>query len=205
MPRPLATSTLVQEQLGFALNRLGRRDEAEDVLRVLIESRGPSSETCGLLGRVFKDRMEDALRNGSRAEAQGHLDRAIATYLQGFEADWRDAYPGINAVTLMEIRQPPDERRHDLLPVVRYSAQRRIASGKADYWDYATLLEAAVLAGDEHAAEQTLGDALAVMRENWEAKTTADNLNRIRRSREERGAAPEWASSIEDTLRTAAT
>ena len=105
----------------------------------------------------------------------------------------------------MEIRQPPDERRHDLLPVVRYAAQRRIASGKADYWDYATLLEAAVLAGDEDGARRALGDALAVMRENWEAGTTADNLGRIRQSREKRSAAPTWAGSIEDELRAAAT
>ena len=64
MPRPLASSTLVQEQLSFALNRLGRRDEAEDILRQLIENRGPSSETCGLLGRVYKDRIEDAFTRG---------------------------------------------------------------------------------------------------------------------------------------------
>jgi tetratricopeptide (TPR) repeat protein len=205
MPAPIATSALVQEQLGFAFNRLGRRDEAEDTLRRVIETRGPSSETCGLLGRVYKDRMEDALAKGANAEARGHLDRAIATYLQGFEADWRDAYPGINAVTLMEIREQPDERRHGLLPVVRYSAQRRLASGLADYWDYATLLEADVLALDEAAAQQALGDALAMMREGWEASSTADNLGRIRRSREARGNSPAWAKGIEDSLRAAAT
>jgi len=201
MPAPIASSALVQEQLGFALNRLHRRDDAEDTLRRLIESRGPSSETCGLLGRVYKDRMEDAISRGADAEARGHLDRAIAAYVQGFEADWRDAYPGINAVTLMEIRQPPDERRHELLPVVRYAAQRRIASGMADYWDHATLLEAAVLAADEDAATQALGDALAVMREGWEGESTADNLARIRRSREQRGTAPTWAKKVEDSLR----
>jgi tetratricopeptide (TPR) repeat protein len=205
MPAPLASSALVQEQLGFALNRLGRGDDAEHTLRQLIEARGPSSETCGLLGRVYKDRMEDALNRGADAEAQGQLDRAIKTYLQGFEADWRDAYPGINAVTLMELREPPDERRHELLPVVRYAAQRRLASGLADYWDYATLLEADVLAENEEGARQALGDALAAKREGWEAESTADNLAKIRRVREQRGTAPAWATEIEDALRSAAT
>jgi hypothetical protein len=31
------------------------------------------------------------------------LDKAIYAYLRGFETDWRDAYLGINAVTLMVI------------------------------------------------------------------------------------------------------
>ena len=32
-----------------------------------------------------------------------------------------------------------------VIPVVRYSVERRIAGGKADYWDWATLLEIEVL------------------------------------------------------------
>jgi hypothetical protein len=34
----------------------------------------------------------------------GLLDRAIDAYRRGVEVDWRDAYPGINALTLMECR-----------------------------------------------------------------------------------------------------
>ena len=69
--------------------------------------------------------------------------------MRGFEADWRDAYPGINAVTLMELCDPPDPRQQQLLPVVAYAVERRIAAGKPDYWDHATRLELAVLARDE--------------------------------------------------------
>jgi hypothetical protein len=85
--------------------------------------------------------------NGPRTlrSAKGYLDKAIKMYLQGFEADWRDAYPGINAITLMELRNPPDDRRKELVPVVRYAVQRKIEKGKPDYWDYASLLELAVL------------------------------------------------------------
>src|SRR5450432_2295187 len=152
MSPPLAETVLVREQLGLALNRLKRRDEAEDVLTRLIEQRGPSSETLGILGRVFKDRWEDARNSGDEILAQGYLEKAIEVYLAGFEADWRDAFPGINAVTLMEIKDPPDERRLAILPVVRYSVERKIAKGKPDYWDYATLLELAVMAGDRDGA-----------------------------------------------------
>ncbi len=201
MARPLAVSVLVQEQLALALNRAGQGERAVEVLTALLERRGPSSETCGILGRVYKDRWEAASARGERLLAQALLDKAIAAYVQGFEADWRDAYPGINAVTLMELREPPDPRREQLLPVVSYAVERRIAAGRADYWDYATRLELAVLAGDEQRAASALGDALAVMREPWEAKTTLRNLRLIRGARERRNAATPWAQELEETLK----
>jgi tetratricopeptide (TPR) repeat protein len=200
LAKPLAATVMVQEQLGMALNRLGRRQEAEQVLVDLIARRGPSSETCGILGRVYKDQSADAQADGEKFLARGFLDRAIATYLQGFEADWRDAYPGINAVTLMELREPPDPRQGMLLPVVRYAAERRIAAGTPDYWDHATLLEIAVLGRDQEVAADALGKALAAVREPWEPESTANNLSMIRRARERRGNADAWAKEIEDEL-----
>jgi hypothetical protein len=82
--------------------------------------------------------------------------KAINAYVNGFESDWRDAYPGINAVQLMELREPPDPRRTELLPVVTYSVKRRIESKQPDYWDYATLLELAMLDSDEQTAMNVL-------------------------------------------------
>ena len=58
---------MIQEQLGLALNRAGCGDEAEEVLLGLLERRGPSSETYGILGRVYKDRWETALSQGQTA------------------------------------------------------------------------------------------------------------------------------------------
>ena len=52
MPAVVRRTPPIREKHAFALNRLGRRDEAEDILRQLIVERGPDSETCGLLGRV---------------------------------------------------------------------------------------------------------------------------------------------------------
>lgn len=200
MPAPLARSVMVREQLGFALNRLQRRDEAEQVLRDLITERGPSSETNGLLGRVYKDRWDEARRANDLFAADGWLRRAIDTYLQGFEADSRDAYPGINAVTLMELKNPPDPRRLELLPVVTYAVKRRLAKGTPDYWDHATLLELAVLQKDETAAMEAAGNVLATVRENWEPETTARNLALIRKARAARGGDLPWASTIEEAL-----
>ncbi len=201
MPEPLRRSTLVQEQLAFALNRTGDDEKAEQLLLDLTRARGPSSETYGLLGRVYKDRWEAATKQGDRILARGLLDKAIEAYLKGFETDWRDAYPGINAATLMTLRTPPDPRLGELLPVVRYAVERKIASGKPDYWDHATMLEFAVLANDENGAMEALARAVAVIREHWEPQTTARNLQLIREAREARGEAPPWVTGIEEELK----
>lgn len=201
MTPPLAATVMVQEQLALALNRKKRGDEAERVLQELIEKRGPSSETYGILGRVYKDRWEAAFEKGETILAQALLDKAIETYLKGFESDWRDAYPGINVVTLMELKDPPDTRREQLLPLVTYAVERRIAAGKPDYWDHATILELAVLARDEKKAMTSLGNALASVREpSFELTTTLRNLRLIREARERRGVIVTWAKTIEEEL-----
>jgi hypothetical protein len=187
MAPPLAATVMVQEQLGLALNRAGRGEEAERVLLALIGNRGPSSETYGLLGRVYKDRFARARQSDAPPVAQGLLDRALDAYLSGFEADWRDAYTGVNVLTLMELHDPPDPRGAELLPIVAYAVERRIALGKADYWDQATRLELAILRGDEDAALRSLTDALAIVREPWEAETTARNISLLRDVRRRRG------------------
>ncbi|HSD27634.1 MAG TPA: TRAFs-binding domain-containing protein [Vicinamibacteria bacterium] len=51
MPRPLAATVMVREQLGLALNRAGRSEEAERTLLAVIDERGPSSETYGRSAR----------------------------------------------------------------------------------------------------------------------------------------------------------
>lgn len=199
MPLPLQRAKMMREQLGFALNREGRFAEAEKVLSEVIAEFGPSSETNGLLGRMYKDRWDLAKKEGL-PEARALLKSAIDTYLAGFEADWRDAYPGINAVTLMEMMPKPDPRQTEILPVVRYSASRKAAKN-ADYWDHATLLELAVLARDADDANDSLGEALAVARASWELETTARNLGLIRGMREARGEDGAWIKQLEDTLK----
>ena len=200
LPEPLRRTPLVQEQLAFALNRSGQGEEAERVLVDLLAARGPSSETYGLLGRVYKDRWDAALKRGDKVLARGLLDKAIDNYLKGFETDARDAFPGINAATLMTLRSPPDARVERILPVVRYAVERRIASGKPDYWDHATMLELAVLAKNENDAMEALAAALPMIRAPWEAETTARNLRLIREAREARNENVPWAKDLEDEL-----
>ncbi|HET8856654.1 MAG TPA: TRAFs-binding domain-containing protein [Nitrososphaeraceae archaeon] len=211
MPEPLSSTTLVQEQYAFALNRAGHSEEAERILLSLIEKKGPSSETYGLLGRVYKNRWEKEHNKEENEEtdnnddnefhaSDAYLDQAIDAYLKGFETDWRDTYPGINAVTLMEIKRKPNPQRTDLIPVVKYSVNRKIANGKADYWDYATLLELAILAKDKEASFNYLAKALSLLREGWEGETTLRNLRMIREAREKRNELVPWTKKIEESI-----
>ncbi|HEX3093221.1 MAG TPA: TRAFs-binding domain-containing protein [Candidatus Angelobacter sp.] len=170
LPAVLRRSVLVREQLGFALNRLGKWREALSELEGVVDERGASSETCGLIGRVYKDRWVGTRKAGNTDRANGFLDKAIDAYMRGFETDWRDAYPGINVVTLLDIRgdERSQKRKAEILPVVRFAVTQRLKSSKPDYWDYATLLELAVLEGNQEMSKQYLSDALANMRETWE-------------------------------------
>ena len=205
LPKPVANTVMVQEQLALALNRDGQSEAAESVLLELIERYGPSSETYGILGRVYKDRWEATAKSGSSFGARGALQKAIDAYLRGFEADWRDAYPGVNAVTLMELRDPPDPRQAEILPVVRYAVMRKVAAGKPDYWDWATLLELAILARDEQGATEAAQSALANVREKWEPESTLRNLRLITETRQKRGESnPPWVDEIMSALDEAA-
>ena len=204
MMNPILRQTvLVREQLGFALNRAGRGEEAEQVLCNLIDERGSSSETLGILGRVYKDRWESAKIQGAKTLAEGLLRKVVQTYQRGFEADWRDAYPGVNALTFLRILDPKSEDYSTLRPMVGYAVERKIATGVPDYWDHATRLELAVLDGNKDAAKMALGDALGAQREPWEPETTLKNLRMIREACGESDQSTSWILEIEAELEEA--
>jgi len=196
MPEVLKRLKLIREQYGFALNRLKRHTDAEKVLKAVIAEYGPSSETNGLLGRVYKDCWEKS--KGTLA-ARGFLKQAIDSYATGFQADWRDAFPGVNAVTLMEMMDKPDPAQGRILPVVRFAASQK-AKGNPDYWDYATLLELAVLGRDPDDAENQLAEALALARASWEVDSTTRNLRLVRETRTARSEDAAWIKPLEDAL-----
>ena len=191
-------TVMMREQYALALNRIGERQRAIEVLDGVVADEGASSETCGILGRVYKDLWLDAETAGKRPLARGHLDRAIEAYLAGFEADWRDAYPGVNAVTLLEVRgdEASLEHQREILPIVHYAVKQRMKSEAPDYWDHATLLELAVLANDEAEAATHLARALAAVRERWEPETTATNVRIIRDARAGRGLDVDWLEEV---------
>ncbi|MDY7102300.1 MAG: TRAFs-binding domain-containing protein [Actinomycetota bacterium] len=207
LPAPAQDQTTIREQLAFALNRRngqGDRDRAQRVLEEVIEEHGPSAETYGLLGRIHKDRFEAAVESGDEEAADVHLDEAIEAYTNGFEADPRDYYPGVNALTLLIRKGTPESlaQANELVPVVRFAVGRRGASGSSDYWDVATALELAVIARDERTATRAAVKMAGLDARDWMYETTIRNLGFIREAYEDDDPAS-WMAAIEQRLRNA--
>lgn len=186
MPLHVRQTVMVQEQLAFALNRTGDHEAAIAVLEKVLQENGPSSETYGLLGRVYKDLFENALEEGNSFRAEAWLDKARETYRLGFEADWRDAYPGVNAVTLTALKGD-EEALQELIPVVRYAVKRKLERKKPEYWDYATLMELAMIENNEKAAVEFFRKALGCPVESWMFDTTINNLELLQQFRNNAG------------------
>jgi MAP3K TRAFs-binding domain len=83
---------------------------------------------------------------------------------------------------------------------VRYAVEHKIAKGKPDYWDYASLLELAMVEMNETQARDALQKARALVRETWEPKTTERNLRFLRETRERRGVVQPWMLEVEKAL-----
>jgi hypothetical protein len=198
MPEAVSAKTRVREQYALALNRNGEPTGAEQVIERLQREHGHSAESWGILGRIYKDRWEQSAgRIGGAVAAAAWLDRAIEAYESGFETDWRAHYPGINAVQLMWIRKRDDDRWRDLLPVVRFSAMQAAKSAKPHYWDFATLMEAAIYGDDMDAATKWLGKAITAKPKPMEAKTTLETIQRLRTRLDAQGDDPRWNPFVE--------
>jgi tetratricopeptide (TPR) repeat protein len=196
LPAEMRKLPRVRQQAGLALNLLGRADEAVKMLSGLLKEQGPDSETFGLLGSVYKGQWVES-------KDPAALDRAIQWYMKGFEANRKDAYPGINAVTLLDCRGDAESQRtkERLLPLVMAAVQDQIKyARRPNYWDHATLLELAVLGGDEKQARLSLAAALRSNPESWQTEATADNLNLIREARAQRGELQPWLDQIRSEL-----
>jgi tetratricopeptide (TPR) repeat protein len=194
LPRYVFETVMVQEQYAFVLNRNGGRakplDEvmigkAEGALRNLETAGKASSETYGIWGRIHKDKFDRAYKNGSLGEAKVHLKNALKYYEKGFESDPRDAYPGVNYVTCLELLGQKEQALR-LVPAVEYVVKAKMKRKESDYWDYATLLELAVIEDKFDEAEEFFYEAKPLAVESWMFGTTKANLEKIFNFRKER-------------------
>ena len=208
MPAELRDSREVRQQLAYALNRDGRDAEAEAVLRSLLEAEGPSAETCGLLGRVYKDRWDAARRKGEAGQTAAILEQAIGAYLEGHETGERNPYPGINALTLCGFGEA---RRGELGRRLLAELGGYLESGDpSEYWHHATRLELALHRLSEVEADDALAGAIKAARGSggagqWMVETTCRNLRLVVEARRSRGAAlPGWADEAIASLERAA-
>lgn len=186
MDAPLQKIKVVQEQLGLAYNRNGESEQAKRILEALIKEDGPDPETNGILGRVYKDLYNEAKNSNNKLKAAGYLNKAIKSYREGFDADWRNAYPGVNLVTLLELKGDK-KSLEEYLPIVQFANKRKMEGSTPDYWDLATEGELNILKRNYDTATENLSEAIALMPDNkiWMLKSTLNNLEIIQKAREE--------------------
>jgi tetratricopeptide (TPR) repeat protein len=220
-PPELQSTPVAREQLALALNRLAERAEKPDeraaarqlrdrafaALEGLPQSQ-KSSETFGILGRIYKGWSEAEARAGNRKQAEALLKKAIEAYEAGLRADPRDYFPGVNAVTLRLRRNTEEDRKKlpQLLAVVRFAVDRAPEPDKPveRYWQTATKLELACATRDWDAAEEDMSALLAIRVDDWMRMTTIDNLKMQRAARAEEGEPAERLDQILSALQPGA-
>jgi len=180
MAPSLRKTILVREQLALAIGRQGRPDEAIGQLESVLAEIGANGETCGLLGRVYKDKWERAVKAASPRQARDALDQAIRWYQKGWEIS-EDPYPGVNALTLLAAKGTREAwaTHRRLLPLVERVALQRL-HGRPSYWDLASMVEIAAHRPDSTPCEAYHRLALAAPHEPWQRRTTAANLRVLR-------------------------
>lgn len=80
-----------------------------------------------------------------------------------------------------------DNHYMDYMSAVKLAVKLKMKRKKPDYWDYATLLELAVLEHNSAEANKQLLNALAEKSEDWMPKTTINNLKKIKNAFQQQG------------------
>src|SRR5437667_11018055 len=200
-PDYLKDYVVAKQQFALALNRgnqSGDREEALRILDELLKNRGPDPETLGIKGRIHKDIYKEAAE-AKKITAGAALDDAINAYTKGFEADPREYYPGVNAISLL-IQKGDAEALKEverLLPLVSFAVARRGGASSSDYWDLATVLELACIGTDWPLAVRILPRALLAATASFQTATTIGNLRLLKQSRERTGRE---VTELEDIL-----
>jgi len=202
MPAQTRAVITVREQYALALNRRngpGDREKARNLLQAILDEFGPSPETYGILGRSWKDTWQQTTNPYIAAAS---LDQAILAYGKGFDADPRDFYPGVNYATLLLHRGAAEDQQRlaEVVPVVRFAVARRGGLTARDYWDRATVLELAVIAGDQDTARRAQGSLLSETHPTWMLETTSGNLRILTDPLERAGRDTAWVTEIADAL-----
>jgi hypothetical protein len=183
-PPELAQSPELRQLLSLALNRRGGPNDQERAISIMeqqIAETGGDSETYGILGRIYKDRYDEAKKRGDETEAAAYLEKAIHEYREGFNKNPRDYYPGINVVNLL-LQRGDDAAREELkelVPRVTDAVQTRLGGDRLDFWDLATDMQLAMVARDWARAEQRARAIITQAPYAWMLETTIRDLQAV--------------------------
>ena len=183
-PPEIRQSPEVRNMLVLALNRRngpGDQDRAISLMEQQIAETGGDSESFGILGRIYKDRYDQAKERGDADEEKLNLDKAIETYRMGFDKNPRDYYPGINVVNLL-LQRGDDAARAELevfVPRVRTAVQEKLEGDRVNFWDLATDLQLAAVTRDWPRAEKRASAMMAQSPAEWMLETTLRDIRAV--------------------------
>ncbi|QQP91277.1 DUF4071 domain-containing protein [Skermanella sp. TT6] len=162
-------SHFVYHQYAQALIDRGELIPALDLLKRLEErarnDRVEYPETCGLLGRTYKQIFVEA--RGSRlGMGESALGQSVAWYNRIYEADAERVWHGVNVVALLRRAERDGIRVPNAPDAAQLAARIRDHIGQRwtevlPAWDYATAAEACIALEDWPGAERWLGKYLA--------------------------------------------
>jgi len=180
---------VVRERYALALAKAGQPQKAIEVLEVLLEECGESSERRGLLGGRYKELYKEAADPADKAR---YLDAAIEHYERGMALDLNDYYPSSNLPRLYRLRgeEGDEERARRAALVALMACERARGRNPSERWIRLTLLGAAFDAGD---AARARGLAKEILKEGagtFQLGTTLDDLEQGLSLRPEAEAAP---------------
>lgn len=174
----------VRQILALALNRRGQHGDQERAIAIMEEAvaeTGGDAETFGILGRIYKDGYEQALRSGDAMAAGLHHERSLAFYEQGYRKNPADFYTGINVINLLLQRNDADARAKldEIVPQVRGVVEERLLGDRFDYWDLAAATHLAAIARDWPRARETAQMAIKQAPASWMTMTTRRDLEAL--------------------------
>ncbi|UBF29090.1 TRAFs-binding domain-containing protein [Kovacikia minuta CCNUW1] len=155
------TDLQLQQLLALSLARSGATVAANSLLLKLVQSGQQDEETLGLLARTHKDLWLQAVDPEVRDR---QLQLATERYQQAYQLN-RSAWTGINAATLAMINGQVEQAK-SLAHKVREDCLQKLSNSfnrsSDDYWQLATLGEAALILGEGGEAETFYGQAVEV-------------------------------------------
>jgi tetratricopeptide (TPR) repeat protein len=150
---------IVQEIFALALSKSGQPEKAIEVLEVLIELNGETSERRGLLGGRYKALYEAATDEAAKYR---YLRDAIEQYEHGMRLDLNDYYPSCNLPRLYRMRgeEGDEPKAREAATVALAACHRAQVYNPEDRWARPTLLGAAFDSGDAAQAKRLYQEIL---------------------------------------------
>lgn len=178
----------LEERRAHAYKMQGQYDVTEEILTRLVDRCNTDRLPwlIALLASVQKHKAGEAMREGKAGLATSRIKKAIELYIQSFEDNPNDYYPGIRLLNLLYTSniEGAQAKYDKYLPLVEFSIQRRLNKNKKEYWALASRVELEVMKSIEQAAFESTYEVLDCQHAPWKRTSTAKQLQKIADYRE---------------------